>query len=197
MLEMRLESAGPERRARSVTGVTRDSVLVSTMFIATMVEGVVGSWSGAYLTRELGASPTAGAVSVAVFFTGVGVARLFGDPITARIGNRWLMRFGSLMAAAVALTVPFLRDPTSVIAAFGVLGLGLGNAVPLVVRAASRGGAAALATVQAWGADGILLGPPIAGIVAGLFGLPTALSSLCALIGVPGWVASAGPFRED
>ena len=78
------------------------------------------------------------------------------------------------------------EQPAATLIAFACMGLGLANVFPLVVSAASRTRAPALAiaTVSTGGYAGVLIGPPIIGFAADIFSLPIALGFVVGLCGL-------------
>jgi hypothetical protein len=68
------------------------------------------------------------------------------------------------------------------LAGFALVGLGLANVFPLAIaRAGALGGAGGVALATSVGYAGLLGGPPAIGLLAGLAGIPVALSTVAAL----------------
>ncbi|HGM6155412.1 TPA: MFS transporter [Pseudomonas aeruginosa] len=124
-----------------------------------------------------------------VSFAGMDVAmvvgRLFGDRLRGRIDDAPLLRGLGSLATLGMLVALFSPWPALSIAGFGVVGLGLSVMVPIVISAAGNQpgidpviGVAAVSTV---GYGGLLMGPPLIGLLAHEIGLRWALLVLVGL----------------
>ena len=109
-----------------------------------------------------------------------------------------LMAGGSLTAAAAGLMLCFCENPVFCLAAFALPGAGLSPVVPLLLSRAGRldgvssAAAASLISVLAYG--GLLVVPPVIGLIAEQAGLEAALLTvpvLCAVV-----VAGSLLFRQ-
>ncbi|MGH3995679.1 MAG: MFS transporter, partial [Pseudonocardiaceae bacterium] len=140
-------------------------------FCALMAEGSVFDWSGVYLSDEAGAAAGAAPLGLTAFLLTMGIGRLVGDRVAARIGAGTAVRGGALIAAVglgLALAFP---EPGPAIAGFAVMGVGLSVMFPLALRAAGmdgEGAGPALAAVSTVGYVGFLAGPPLIGLAAEL-----------------------------
>jgi predicted MFS family arabinose efflux permease len=163
-----------------------------------LVEGIAVEWSAVFLRESVGADPSAAGLGVVAFSAGMALSRFLGDRLVARFGQPTVVRIGAsgaFMALAAMLIV--LRLVPSV-AAFGIVGLGLGPVVPLAFRAAGRthrlGHASALPLVVTAGYAGSIVGPLLLGFIADLatlrvaFLVPVIASAISAL--------AAGATRE-
>jgi hypothetical protein len=109
----------------------------------------------------------------------MGIGRLVGDGVAARLGAATAVRGGALVAAlglGLALAFP---EPAPAIAGFAVMGVGLSVVFPLALRAAGmegEGAGAGLAAVSTVGYVGFLAGPPLIGSLADASSLRAALS---------------------
>ncbi|WP_274956339.1 hypothetical protein [Duodenibacillus massiliensis] len=108
------------------------------------------------------------------------------------------MTGGSLTAAAAGLMLCFCENPVFCLAAFALPGAGLSPVVPLLLSRAGRldgvssAAAASLISVLAYG--GLLVVPPVIGLIAEQAGLEAALLTvpvLCAVV-----VAGSLLFRQ-
>jgi MFS family permease len=148
-------------------------------FCALMAEGSVFDWSGVYLSDETGAAAGAAPLGLTAFSLTMGIGRLVGDGVAARIGPATAVRGGALVAAlglGLALAFP---EPAPAIAGFAVMGVGLSVVFPLALRAAGmegEGAGAGLAAVSTVGYVGFLAGPPLIGSLADASSLRAALS---------------------
>ena len=149
--------------------------------LAFLTEGAVADWSGVFLRDVAGFVPSAGASGFAAFSAAMIVARLLGDAWVRGFGARTVLQAGAGVAAAgVALA---MAVPAAGPLGFGLVGLGGANVAPILFSAAGRAGPAAstgIAAVATLGYAGMLVGPPIVGGIAELFGLRVALGVLAA-----------------
>ncbi len=186
------ESAGPgATRPRSDRPNARLILLGLLAFFALFCEGAVGDWSAVYLAGPIGAGPAWAALGFAVYMTAMTGARFGGDRLVARFGPAALLRVGGLLVASGLGLALWSRTFGASLAGFGLAGLGLANAVPVLFRAAGRDrdAAGSIALVSTVGYLGFLAGPPAIGLLSGAFGLPAALLAVAAA-GVAIWLGS-------
>ena len=121
-----------------------------------------------------------------------------GELLRRRLTEGVLMTGGSLTAAAAGLMLCFCEKPVFCLAAFALPGAGLSPVVPLLFSRAGRldgvssAAAASLISVLAYG--GLLVVPPVIGLIAEQAGLEAALLTapvLCAAV-----VAGSLLFRQ-
>jgi fucose permease len=158
------------------------AVLGVIAFCALLAEGAVFDWSGIFLARDAGASDGVAALGLAAFALAMGVGRLGGDAVAARLGIAVPVRAGAALAAGGLALGLALATPAGGIAGFALMGLGLSVVFPLALRTAGRAGAPAgpaLAAVSTVGYTGFLAGPPLIGLVGEVVGLREALALVC------------------
>jgi MFS family permease len=154
-------------------------VLGFVAFSAMVGEGAMADWSGIFLRQTLHSNEGLAAAGYATFSIAMAGMRFFGDRISARIGPVNLVRLGGGLAIcgmSVALTG---FSPIAAIFGFACVGAGFATVVPMVFSAAGRASLApgmAVATVTTVGYLGFLIGPPMIGFAAELFGLRCALA---------------------
>jgi fucose permease len=143
-----------------------------------LVEGIAIEWSAVFLRESVGADPSAAGLGVVAFSAGMAASRFVGDRLVARFGQSTVARVGSsgaFLALGAMLIVP---DVVPSIAAFGIVGLGLGPVVPLAFRAAGRtrrpDHTSALPLVVTAGYSGSIVGPLLVGFIADLANLRVA-----------------------
>ena len=161
--------------------------LAVLVFASNMVEGSVTDWSALYLASVRGLSDANAASGFALFQLAMAVCRLGGGPVVAKLGEKNIVLFGGvLMALGMGVVV---LSPFAFVSPFGfaLVAIGAANTIPVMMGAASRlpgvtpgAGVAATATGALLG---FLIGPPIIGFVAQLFGLGVSLG-LLSLVGV-------------
>jgi len=185
-------AARPGRRARLLT---RRLLLVGAITAcAILVEGAAVDWLTLYLVDIRDTSAAFGAAGYAVFSLAMAAGRFAGTPITERLGRHGAVRAGGLVSGAgVAFTV---LSPTTALALAGVVLWALGISI-VYPAAMSAGGeqpdrpADAIAVVASVGYGGLLLGPPLIGILAEHVGLDRALLTLVALAAAVALLAPA------
>jgi predicted MFS family arabinose efflux permease len=179
MLDARTAPAGRGGAARFVwpRGVL---LLIGLLILAGMLaEGAMYDWSVLYLQQVVGLPQDRAALGYAAFGGGMAAGRFASDGMRARLPDGLLLRGGAVLAAAgmaIALVLPF---QTPAIVGFALMGAGLAPVVPLLYAAASRApgstSAAAIAAASSIGYSGMLIGPPLIGVIAHLSSLAMAL----------------------
>ena len=149
--------------------------------LAFMTEGGIGDWSGVFLAQVARFPPQATPAGFAAFSATMIVGRLTGDFAVRRFGAAAMLGAGGLIAMAgfaLAIAMPALGP-----LGFGLVGLGTSNMAPVLFSASARAGSAAstgVAAAATLGYAGMLLGPPLIGILADFTGLRAALGVLVA-----------------
>jgi fucose permease len=149
-------------------------------FLAMMTEGAIGDWSGIYLRHDLGASAAAAATGFTGFSLGMAIARLGGDVLNERLGAGPLLRGGMALVAIALGGVLLIGSAVPAVAGLALCGLGIANAVPLLLSAAGRldPPGPSLAATFTVGYTGFIVGPPVIGFLADHIGLPETLALL-------------------
>jgi MFS family permease len=165
-----------DQRARTM----RVLLLCLIAFASFMTEGIAAEWSAVYLHEAIGTNLGTAGLGVVAFSAGMAAARFGIDHIPERIDPSAVVRLGEAVAAIALATALIARGTVVSIAAFVVLGLGVGPAVPLAFRAAGRlgldGGRSALGIVVTTGYVGSILGPLAVGFTADQLGLRAAFT---------------------
>jgi fucose permease len=168
-----------------------------------LAEGAALEWSAVLLREGLGADAGTAGLGVVAFSAGMATARFIGDRVAARIGSAVLVRGGAAVATVALGLAIVLGDVATWIAAFALLGLGLGPVIPLAFRAAGglRLAAArtALAVVVTAGYVGSIVGPMVMGFTADAFGLRDAFAIpvlACLAIAISGASIADGRSRR-
>ncbi|MDI1259021.1 MFS transporter [Aquabacterium sp.] len=135
-----------------------------------LCEGAIYDWSVLYMRESLQAPPATAALAYASFSGAMAATRFGGDYLRARISSVRLVQVcGVLAALGMALTL-VTDDPIVALLGFALIGLGLGNVVPVLFSAAARvpgvKPADGIAAVAALGYLGMMVGPPLIGVVA-------------------------------
>jgi MFS family permease len=171
-----VESASGGHRS-SIWPTGRLAMLGLLAFLALFCEGAVSDWSAVYLAGPVGVSSASAAFGFAVYMTAMTLARFAGDRLVSTFGPTALLRIGGLLVAAgLGLVLAFGTLPVALVG-FGLAGLGLANAVPVLFRSAGkeRDAGVAIAAVSTIGYLGFLAGPPMIGLLSEVLSLSVAL----------------------
>jgi MFS family permease len=172
-----LDSGSGTRTFAMPSGATIGIGLMA--FIALVGEGAVQDWSAVYLLEDLAAGTSVAALGFAAFSATMTIGRLIGDRLRAKFSDHRLILASSTLAAAGLLAGLLVPLPSTAIAGFGVMGLGMANMVPLLFVAGARvpglAPSVGLAAVTTLGYAGFFFGPIAIGTIADLAGLRAAL----------------------
>jgi predicted MFS family arabinose efflux permease len=176
-------------------------VIAALAAITFLAEGALLDWSALLITGNGLVAVEQGGIGYMLFSVAMTLARFSGDALTARLGDRYMMFWGSLVAiAGFAL---LLLTPLVAVAmfAFVLIGLGCANIVPVLFRRAGSQTVMppglAIAAITTVGYAGILLGPAVIGFVAKHVGLAQAFWMIPALlVSVPLCAALITPRRQ-
>jgi MFS family permease len=161
--------------------------LGAVAFCALMVEGAMLDWSAVYLREHVSAGPFMAGAGFALFSAGMAAGRLICDRISEIKGRLFVIRAGALLAAVSMALSLIQTNPAWTIACFVTFGFGLSGILPVMFSIAGSGKAgmspgAAVAALATTAYTGLLVGPAVIGLVAGVVGLPTSLMMLPALL---------------
>ncbi|WP_148261023.1 MFS transporter [Conexibacter woesei] len=183
-------SAAQERDGAHATFArpSRGALLVGTLvFMLFMAEGAMTDWSALYLDHDLETGATVAAIGFGAFSGGMALSRFCGDRLNRVVGPGPLLRAGSLTAALSIVVMLLVGEAWVALPALLLVGLGVGNGVPLLFSAAGRvrdmAPGPAIAAVSTLGYFGLLAGPPLLGFVADATSMPAALSITALLTG--------------
>jgi MFS family permease len=144
-------------------------------FCCMAAEGTMFDWSGVYFQKIVHAPTSLITIGYAAFMCSMATGRFVGDKLVANFGKkRMLQASGIVIAIGLLIAVVF---PSLIIATIGFLlvGFGVSSVVPLVYSQAGKSTklspGMALAAVSSIGFLGFLVGPPIIGFIAEVFGL--------------------------
>jgi predicted MFS family arabinose efflux permease len=161
-------------------------VIAALAAITFLAEGSLLDWSALLITGNGLVKVEQGGIGYMLFSIAMTLARFAGDALTARIGDRSTIIWGSLVTIAgfiLLLTAPAVA---AAMAGFILIGLGAANVVPVLFRLAGSQkvmpAGLAIAAITTTGYAGILLGPAAIGFVAGHFGLAMAFWMIPALL---------------
>ena len=174
-------------------------------FIMMLAEGSMLDWSAVFLVDRAGMLEKNAGIGFTAFSIAMTISRFGGNFIIQRVGRKWTMTAGALVAASGFFLVTLLANPAGSVFGFAMIGLGAANVVPLIFTLASESGGALgsnISFVSTLGYTGILTGPAVIGFVVHSKGFGVAfggvaclliLVALCSSIGVPSQVKVALP----
>jgi MFS family permease len=148
-------------------------------FCSMICEGAMFDWSGIYFQKVVQAEKAWIGAGYTAFMCAMAMGRFVAD----WIANRWSFRntiavSGLLITSGlgIAVAAPFVIPS---IIGFLIVGFGVSSVIPLVYSEAGKSKVAspgmALTAVSSIGFLGFLVGPPLIGVVAGLFSLRVSL----------------------
>jgi len=154
-------------------------------FIVFLAEGAVLDWSAVFLTSVRGMEPSHAGLGYAVFASAMTLGRLTGDGIVARFGDRRVIIFGGLCAAA-GFAATGLPHREAALLGFVLVGVGCANIVPVLFTGVGRQTVmpetVAVPAITTLGYAGILVGPAAIGVVAHASSLTAAFLLLAILL---------------
>lgn len=144
-------------------------------FLMMMAEGVANDWAPLHAVDHLDQPTSTAALAYAIFAVAMTVGRLTVDRVAHRFGPAFVVRYGSVAAAAgIALVMISPAFPLTLVG-WTVFGLGLAGVVPQLFTAAgnisSTRQSIILSRVVGAGYVGALAGPALIGLLAGWVGL--------------------------
>ena len=157
--------------------------LGAVAFCALMAEGAMLDWSAVYLREHVSAEPFLAGAGFALFSAGMAAGRLICDRIAEERGRLFVIRTGALVAA-ISITFSLIQtNPALATLGFVAFGFGLSGILPVMFSIAGTGKAGmppgpAIAALATTAYTGLLIGPALIGMIAGLVGLPSSLVSL-------------------
>lgn len=156
-----------------------------TALCGALGEGAVADWSAIFLRDVSGATESVAALGYAVFSVTMVAFRLAGGLAIARFGPVATARFGGVCAALGVCCVVSAAAAGLALAGFALMGVGYAVIMPLAFsRAASDPHVPpgqAIASVATLGYGGLLIGPPLIGILAEMLTLRLAFTALLPL----------------
>jgi len=149
-------------------------------------EGASYDWSAVFFRVTLRTTESVAAFGFGSFVGAMALARLLGDGIVHRLGNRRSLQIGSVVATCGVLVAVVSTSPLISAAGYAMCGIGVANLVPILFRASGSvpgippGVGVAAASTFAYSA--FFLSPPIIGFVADRVSLPFALGMMGFLV---------------
>ena len=171
---------------RAVAGLRNEGLLVlAAVFGASaMVEGGVATWGVLYLRAHLGLGVLAGVGAYVLGAAFATLARIGGGPIVGALGPRRSIMIGAGLSAAGLTVEALVHTPAVAAAGLAVAAVGISVVWPTlvaVVNNEARHPTLAIGGVTASGYLGMVIGPPVVGLLSSAFGLSVGLIVLAAV----------------
>ncbi|SFA77786.1 Predicted arabinose efflux permease, MFS family [Poseidonocella pacifica] len=159
----------------------------SIILVAFFGENGTEGWSALYLERSLGTGAAGGALGPALLGLTMGLGRIAGQLVSARIDEYRLIRWAALIAASGALIAASAPVPVVAYIGFAALGLGISVIGPTVYVIVGRDVTDAarthvIARISAIGYLGFFIAPPLMGFLSEWSGLSAAFGIVALLI---------------
>jgi MFS transporter len=149
---------------------------------AFLVEGSMDTWSGLYLSKELGAEPWQTAMAFVAFSFAVFLGRMFAGRVLFGLGRRATIVASGAGAIAGGAIAALATDTAIVAVGFLLMGFAIAAAAPagfgLVEEVAPDDQANAIAAVTTVGYSGFVWSPPIFAWLAQAFDLRAAMGAI-------------------
>jgi predicted MFS family arabinose efflux permease len=186
----------PSAPVRKRVGDRSGKVAIGLMLAgatAVMIEGAPLDWGAIFLADVAGASAAAAGTGFIVFTAGMLIGRMGGDFVVDRLsGYRTLVAGITLAVASMLLVITSDGMPLALIG-FGLWGLGISVALPVLYKIAgshrSFAEGAGLAALTVGTRLGFMMAPVIIGSLADRIGLPAALAWVVTLAAAASLVA--------
>lgn len=147
---------------------------------ANIMEDVGATWSGLYLTTDLGGAAAIASFGFVALQASQTLGRFLGDGFVTRFGDRTVARVGAATGGLAMTAALLLPNVVTTIAALAVVGLGIGTLIPGTIRTAEALPGVSPGVGIAWVATtmrvALLVSPPLIGALADLFSLRVAFA---------------------
>ncbi|GAA1446229.1 MFS transporter [Nocardiopsis tropica] len=160
-------------------------------------EGTANEWIAYVLVDGYGAAEHTGALAFAAFVAAMTAGRLTGGALVARIGRVGVLRLSVGLALGGVLVVAFGNAVAWALVGALLWGLGAAMGFPVGIAAAAddpERAAARVSVISSLGYAAFLGGPPLLGLLGGLYGIQQAILVVCAAL-VPAFLASGATRR--
>jgi fucose permease len=161
-------------------------------------EGTANEWIAYVLVDGYGAAEHTGALAFAAFVAAMTAGRLTGGALVARLGRVSVLRLSAGLALCGVLVVAFGSAVAWALVGALLWGLGAAMGFPVGIAAAADDPARAAARVSVTSSLGyaaFLGGPPLLGLLGGLYGIQQAILVVCAAL-LPAFLAAGSTRRS-
>ncbi len=149
-------------------------------FCCMLGEGAMANWSTSYMINIAHAPASFAPLGLVAFSGAMMLARIFGDRVREKVGDRKLLINNSILAGAGLTLLLVFPQPFIVLLGFFLVGLGLSVIVPIAYSSAGNTPGLppgiGIGMVTTIGYSGLLLGPPVIGFLAEWQNMQIALS---------------------
>lgn len=161
-------------------------LLVVVTIPAMLLEGASMDWSAIYMRDTFAAGPFTAGIAVAFFAASQAVMRFFADGFVDRYSPATVARFLFIVLLVGCLLVTFSPWAYVSLLGFAAMGMGTSAIFPLAMSAAAqrkdRSAAINIAALAQFSFMLFLLGPPLLGYVAQIWGIRTSFGIALPLI---------------
>lgn len=146
------------------------------VFFAALCEGGMFDWSGVYFREVVGEEIFT--LGYLIFMAFMAFSRFYSDRLIENIGMKKTFVFGASIVTIGILLAIFYPDFWPVLIGFSLVGIGVSAVFPMTFSLA--GGSKkyspgmAISIISTYGIVGMLIGPPLVGYLAHIFGLKAA-----------------------
>ena len=144
-------------------------------FFSMASEGAMFDWSGVYFKDVVHAPASFIALGYLCFMIAMAFGRFIGDKLIAKHGRPKMLRISGILISTGLFTSVIFPNIITATIGFLIVGFGVSSIVPMVFSAAGKHSkippGMALAAVSSISFLGFLMGPPLIGYIAELFGL--------------------------
>lgn len=186
----------PDTAPRVRTGARSGTLALGLMLAGgtlVFIEGAPFDWSAIYLLDNIGTGSAVASTGVILFTAGMLAGRLGGDHVVDRFGSLPTLFAGVALSLVAMLAVVTADATATALVGFGIWGLGISVAVPVLYKLAgshrSFGEGSGLAALTVGTRLGFLVAPAVIGAGAAAWGLPTALGVIVGVAGVASMMA--------
>jgi MFS family permease len=138
-------------------------------------EGAMFDWSGIYFQKVVKADQGWVGAGYTAFMCAMASGRFVADSVANRLKFTKTIFFSGLLIATGLLIAVLLPQILPSIIGFLLVGFGVSSVIPLIYSEAgkskSTSAGMALTAVSSIGFLGFLIGPPLIGVIAGIFSL--------------------------
>jgi MFS family permease len=108
-------------------------------FILFLTEELMLDWSAIFLVGKAGMIVQKAGIGYTVFSIAMTIGRFSGSFIIHRVGRRWTLGMGALLAPNGFVMAILLANPIGSSCGFALIGLGAANVVPVIFSLVSEG----------------------------------------------------------
>lgn len=139
-------------------------------FCSMMIEGAMFDWSGIYFIETVKVDTKLTGVGYSTFMIAMAAMRFLADGISGRYGLQKILQFSGVLTTVGLLLAVLFPSLIPAIIGFFFIGLGVSSVVPMVYSSAGKSKTlspgTALTAVSSLGFMGLLIGPPLIGLLA-------------------------------